>query len=93
METIEFETIECCDCGIVFQVPADFDENRVEDGREFYCPNGHEQSYPDCEDDKLEELEKENTELKKHIRQLKCRLTGQNGMLDKLKVWLLGMDA
>lgn len=94
METIEFEfeTVECCDCGIVFQVSSDFDDNRFEDGRVFYCPNGHEQRYQYCGHDKREELERENAELKKHIRQLKCRMSGQNGLLDKIKVWLLGTN-
>lgn len=35
----------CCDCGIGFAVPEYFDTMRRQDGKSFYCPNGHSQSY------------------------------------------------
>lgn len=90
MTTVNFETIECCDCGIIFQVPEDFDENRQEDGKRFYCPNGHWQVYTDCVDDKIDKLTAENLELKKQVRALKCRLIGKEGFVGKVKTFLLG---
>lgn len=35
----------CCDCGVGFAVPEYFDKMRRNDGKLFYCPNGHSQSY------------------------------------------------
>lgn len=35
----------CCNCGIEFAVPSDFDKRRREDHKSFYCPWGHSQSY------------------------------------------------
>lgn len=90
MTTINFETVDCCHCGIVFQVPEEFDQAREQDGRTFYCPNGHEQFYPDGDDDKLQQLELQNTELRKQVRQLKCRLVGQVGFKERIRVWWFG---
>ena len=90
MTDIEFEPITCVSCGIVFQVPDEWDESRVDDGRTFWCPNGHGQSYEDSTDEKLKSLERENLELKKQVRTYKCRLIGNNGVRDKIRVWWLG---
>ena len=90
MTTQNFETVDCCNCGIKFQVPEEWDENRREDGRWFYCPNGHKQKYTDCTDDKIEKLENENRELRAQVRSLKCRLMGKAGLKDRLKTWWLG---
>jgi hypothetical protein len=37
--------MSCCNCGIEFGVPDDWDSERREDHKSFYCPNGHPQSY------------------------------------------------
>lgn len=90
MTTVNFETEECCECGIIFQVPEDFAENRQNDGQTFYCPNGHGQSYTDTDDEKIEKLENDKRELQVQVRQLKCKLIGKVGMRDKLKMWWRG---
>ena len=90
MTTINFESVDCCTCGIIFQIPEEFEEDRQEDGQVFYCPNGHAQSYQDCEEEKIKRLESENSELKKQVRQLKCRLIGKSGIKDRIKVWING---
>ena len=90
MTTVNFETEECCACGIIFQVPEEFSENRQADGRDFYCPNGHVQHYCDSDDEALAKLEAEKAELQVQVRQLKCRLLGKTGMRDRLRVWWLG---
>ena len=33
--------VTCASCGIQFGMPADYEQKRKEDGRRFYCPNGH----------------------------------------------------
>lgn len=35
----------CCNCGIEFAIPADWRQQRLKDHRQFFCPNGHSQSY------------------------------------------------
>lgn len=90
MTTINFETVDCCNCGVVFQVPAEFDNARQEDGQSFYCPNGHAQFYEDGDEEKLKRLETENTELKRQVRQLKCRLIGKLGFKERVRVWWNG---
>lgn len=90
MTTINFETVNCCVCGIIFQVPEEFDEAREVDGRLFYCPNGHKQRYDDSEEDKLKALEIANVDLQRQVRQLKCRLIGRIGFKERVKVWWKG---
>ena len=41
-----FSAIECSRCGLRFGLPARYEDNRREDHREFWCPNGHSQYYP-----------------------------------------------
>jgi hypothetical protein len=37
--------IVCCNCGIEFGVPDEWETNRRRDHQSFWCPNGHAQSY------------------------------------------------
>ena len=37
--------LSCCNCGITFAIPNDFDNGRRKDHNNFYCPNGHPLSY------------------------------------------------
>jgi|ERR1017187_1588098 hypothetical protein len=96
MITVNFETEECNQCGIIFQVPEEFCENRQEDGSIFYCPNGHGQSYVVEADDnqtkdrQIENLESKNRDLQIQVRQLKCKLMRGFGWCDKLKMWWKG---
>lgn len=46
---------ECCACSITFAVPEDFDQRRRNDGKTFYCPAGHSQSYTKSELDRVRE--------------------------------------
>jgi hypothetical protein len=74
MKVIEFEEQTCCNCGIVFQVPAEYQKQRRGDGQVFHCPNGHRQSYSESLGKALDKTKAENEELKVQIRQLKCRI-------------------
>ena len=90
MTTISFETETCCICGIIFQVPEDFAEDRQADGKDFYCPNGHDQHYCDTDDEKIKKLEEEKRELQIKVRQLTCKLVGKVGMCDRIRMWWKG---
>lgn len=35
----------CCECGIPFMMPKDYQNDLLKTKRNFYCPNGHSQHY------------------------------------------------
>jgi hypothetical protein len=43
--TVPMVAMHCYKCGIPFAVPTDWDAQRYYDHREFWCPNGHGQTY------------------------------------------------
>jgi hypothetical protein len=45
VENVWLETEQCCNCGIVFAMTADFKKRRLNDKGWFYCPAGHRQRY------------------------------------------------
>lgn len=51
--SLQFETEECYKCGVLFAVTRDLRENWLRDKTQFYCPNGHPQSYTESTADKL----------------------------------------
>jgi len=60
--------ISCSECGIVFGVPDGWHESRRNDGKSFYCPNGHGQHYPKGESEK-EKLRRERDLLAQRVAQ------------------------
>ena len=67
MTTITLETtlelITCVRCGVAFAVPADMLDRRRHDHDTFYCPNGHNLSFPQQSD-----AEKAQAEAEKYKR-------------------------
>ncbi|HMF29536.1 MAG TPA: hypothetical protein VKE42_12225 [Candidatus Cybelea sp.] len=51
--TTRFVTIDCYKCGIVFAVASELHSNWQRDKTQFFCPNGHGQSYCESEADRL----------------------------------------
>jgi len=43
---IGYEVKACITCGVGYALPSDFIEDRREDHKSFYCPNGHKSYYP-----------------------------------------------
>lgn len=43
---------DCANCGIVFAIPEELRDRRVNDGRSFYCPNGHSLGWNETEADR-----------------------------------------
>lgn len=40
--SVDLTTEECCNCGVLFAMPADLRKQLLADhSRSFYCPNGH----------------------------------------------------
>ena len=60
-DTVTLKTEICYSCGIVFAVPADWQQNRRNDHKGFWCPNGHQQSYQEASEAEVlkRQLEKE----------------------------------
>lgn len=61
--SMRLETDECCNCGIAWAWPVEMRERRIKDGKTFWCPMGHGQSFTDDE----------NTRLKKQLEAEKAR--------------------
>ena len=59
----------CADCGITFAVPDTWDKARRNDGKGFYCPNGHSLFYGKTT------LEKQLEAAKRHRDNLSAALT------------------
>jgi len=43
--TTKIRSMACPNCGLVFGISVEFELNRREDHRSFYCPNGHPQGF------------------------------------------------
>lgn len=43
--TYALRPINCYLCGVLFGMESGYDERRINDHRNFYCPNGHSQAY------------------------------------------------
>jgi hypothetical protein len=52
-----------CTCGVVFGIPKDLEARRREDGKAFYCPNGHSLYFSDRERNKEKIRRLEATEI------------------------------
>jgi hypothetical protein len=46
-------TETCCVCGVEFAMPSELQASRKSDLKEFYCPNGHSQTYTESEAQRL----------------------------------------
>lgn len=51
--------VTCCVCATVFQMTDALYRDRTDDGKLFYCPNGHEQYFTESSASKIKTLEKE----------------------------------
>lgn len=59
-----FEVATCCTCGTEWAMLQDVRNLRREDGKGFYCPNGHAQFFTETEVIRLKkELERKESEL------------------------------
>ncbi|GAF84707.1 unnamed protein product [marine sediment metagenome] len=56
VSTIVIET--CCNCGIRFGLPKEFQDRLRDKGEDFYCPNGHVLHYSDTIQNKLAEAKR-----------------------------------
>ena len=45
VNTIEMASETCCNCGMQFAMPKDYQDRRRNDRKIFFCPSGHQQHY------------------------------------------------
>ena len=62
----------CCTCGTVFTIPDDLQRTREENGKYFWCPNGHQQRYSPSKNkilrDEIKELNEIITSLRSNVQ-------------------------
>jgi hypothetical protein len=68
-EIVTLTRVSCCECGCLFGIESSFNDSLLNNGRVFYCPNGHTQHYA-----KKERLEKKIKELENKNKNLECRI-------------------
>lgn len=70
----------CCgECGIEFQVPAPWQQERKENGKTWFCPNGHSRVYRESDADALR---RERDQLVQRIAQKDDEIRHQREMRD-----------
>ena len=62
---LQLYVTDCPNCGVPFAIANDYDERRRDDGRSFYCPNGHTMSYNSRDRKRMEQLEREAAAAKR----------------------------
>lgn len=95
MRTTEQTETTCCICGTTFSMDDVLMELRRKGGRNFYCPNGHEQHFTKSDKSTIDGLKKENEDLKKELnaykeecRRLRCAILKSEDnktIIEKLK--------
>jgi hypothetical protein len=90
VEVVVLET--CCNCGITFGMTQGFKNMRNEDGKSFFCPNGHSQYYTKSIATKLKEANsalknaKEDAKWWQEEAEAKAKaLSSTKGQLTKVK--------
>lgn len=75
------ETIECPSCGILFAMPARTLLECRDNGREFFCPNGHSAVFRKSEVQRLKEALEEKGQL---LISAQCEVAKQKQIVDEL---------
>lgn len=61
---VSLNVYDCATCGVIFGISSDFNQRRLDDGKPFYCPNGHSHAYHETKADRLQkELERANNRM------------------------------
>ena len=67
--SVNYNNIDCCDCGMTFAVPVAWEKERRQNHKGFFCPNGHTLIFNGAST-----LEKQVKERDAEIEKLKSRL-------------------
>jgi hypothetical protein len=83
LKQVELVEMMCGECEILFAVPAAWKWRRQEDGRTWYCPNGHPRVYRESENDRLKRELAEAHERAERNRRAAERARTQRGMAER----------
>jgi hypothetical protein len=72
---IKLTMLDCAVCGIVFGITTELEKRRREDGKTFYCPNGHNNVYTQNE---LDRARKQVEQLKDSVTFFQRRLRDES---------------
>ena len=92
----DYTVIACCNCKMLFAVPEEIDNRWIENGKTFYCPQGHAQSYSESKVQKLEKqlknarqrtewAERDALEVREKNEHLRHTVRAEKGAKTKLK--------
>ena len=79
--TISLHVQDCPTCGVIYAISGELNRRRKEDGRSWYCPNGHTIHYTESEADRArkraaeEELKRRRLEEQLANTELELRFT------------------
>lgn len=79
--TINFSLVHCYLCSTPFYMTTSLNKRRREDGKNFWCPNGHDQHYTESDVQRLEKELKSSNRLKDHYRE-----TAERNRMDRERV-------
>lgn len=84
--SLELETINCCNCGVVFAVPQFLKRKLLDHGGEFFCPNGHSLHFkkPTCV-----RLREELEQKQKELTAARCETLAEKQRREKSEAKLL----
>lgn len=83
-------TITCCNCGITFSVPDYWRTKRIDDHREFWCPNGHKQLFSG--ESEAERLRKQLAEREQQLEFERQRAATNYAAREKAEKALRGLN-
>lgn len=78
IETTSYETETCCTCAVKFAMTSEFRQYRLNNGGEFFCPNGHSQVYTKP---KWKRLEEQLAAKEVELREQKCETLRQQQLV------------
>jgi len=90
IDKVSFGQITCYKCGIIFLVPVQWQAQRLEDHKTFYCPNGHNQYFSGKDEaqklrDQKRRLLNERDEAWERAKHCRHRFNGLKGYVSRLK--------
>lgn len=68
IRTTVFQDIDCYLCGVPFALTERLYSQRLDDGANFYCPNGHQQHFTESTRDKLRKAEERLAEERRRTK-------------------------
>jgi hypothetical protein len=88
--SVSLEPVECYRCSVIFGLPSEFYRHRVEDHKDWYCPNGHSQQFiGETEAEKYKRLFNAAKDREAAARaerdQVQASLTATKGVVTKLR--------